>query len=155
MKKNAEGVFDWKLVDGKLEYWYIMIFFTLRNALVGSGSSGDSNSSLALSISQMAALQNFVEVSAMNFWKKKRARELLEADADQDNEDDDEEFLDARRPKSWDQGQIDPIYCCGTAHLGCIRAGCTALKPKSSDPATLLWYGVCWHAGWIRNGVFV
>ncbi|CAE7787303.1 unnamed protein product [Symbiodinium sp. CCMP2592] len=117
MKKNAEGVFDWKLVDGKLEYVYIMKILTLRkmddtydillahyqikisDALVGSGSSGDGNTSLALSISEMAALQNFVDLSAMNIWKKK-AHELLEADAAQDIEDDDAELLDAGKPKS-------------------------------------------------------
>ena len=110
MKKNAEAVFDWRLSNGALEYLYIMQLMTVRKSsgmydillahyqiniadAVGGGggieASQPNQNMLALSLSQMAALQNYVEVSATHFWKQKSQDLLDEQAADDDDVDDD------------------------------------------------------------------
>ena len=108
MRKNSEGVCDYKLEGGLLKNLYVMQILMLRKQ-IGSqveydilvayfelqlgkplpmggpgghnGKVEDAQALVGLSISQMAALSDYVETRAANHWKK-NALNLLKADKD-------------------------------------------------------------------------
>ncbi|CAK9089012.1 Hypothetical protein SCF082_LOCUS42020 [Durusdinium trenchii] len=113
MKKNTEGICDYRLNNGLLEHLYVMQILTLRkqnkefdiliaffelklgkplpmggaaqvqDGVVESRKIQDGESMMGLSISQMQRLCSYVEARAANHWKKK-SQDLLQAEAADD-----------------------------------------------------------------------